>query len=116
MAPNADKHKFSITLQKDSSLVMEAYARLQINILLEPIDGFEFLKNVPKVFMPALWFEEYVELTPDLMQQLTYSFIMIPRYLSIAGLVLVLIGACLLAVPLIIQRFITESVPYSPLT
>lgn len=110
MVPNADKHKFGLTLQQDSGLVIDANARLQINVLLEPIDGFSFLANVPKVFIPTTWFEQVVELAPDLIDQLRLYFFIVPLGLTILGITLVSLGA--ISIIIITQRTSCKTISY----
>ncbi|XKL67356.1 hypothetical protein PGB90_002847 [Kerria lacca] len=52
MNPNSTKHKFHITFQKDWGLVLDVTARLQINMLIEPIEGMEL--NIS-----SQWFDNF---------------------------------------------------------
>ncbi|XP_039283747.1 protein croquemort isoform X3 [Nilaparvata lugens] len=71
LAPNADNHSFAITLEKFSGVPLMVNARLQINILMEPVADMNVFKNLPQIYMPMMWFHQHAEMTPELAANLT---------------------------------------------
>ncbi|XP_065209535.1 protein croquemort-like [Planococcus citri] len=97
MHPTAEKHQFSITVQKDSGMVMEIFARLQINVRVEPFSGLGFFSDLPKMMVPTLWFEEYIEMPSSLSWQVRIAFGLAPLLISIIGYGSIIIGiVCLI--------------------
>ena len=45
--------------------------KLQVNILLQKVEGIEYLfKNLPKVMFPVFWFESVAEMQEDMSSSL----------------------------------------------
>ena len=45
--------------------------KLQVNILLQKVEGIEYLfKNLPKVMFPVFWFESVAEMPEDMSSSL----------------------------------------------
>lgn len=100
MNPAPEKHQFSVLLQEDSGIVMEIFARLQINVDVNPNSGISFFSNLPKMMFPTIWFEEHAELPNDLKSKLTLIFTRLPYWFpttayifGITGCILALIGS-----------------------
>jgi scavenger receptor class B protein 1 len=64
LKPDKRKHQFFLTLEPTTGIPLEVGARLQINMLMQPIAGITLYENVPRVFVPMLWFEQRVQI-PD---------------------------------------------------
>lgn len=45
---------------------LEIAARFQVNLLITPIPGLKMYKNVPRKFMPILWFEQHLKIPADI--------------------------------------------------
>ncbi|XP_037050598.1 protein croquemort-like [Bradysia coprophila] len=58
MSPSKDKHAFSIKLDANKGVPVEINARLQMNVLLQPINGLTIYENVPHVMVPMFWFTQ----------------------------------------------------------
>lgn len=41
-------------------------AQFQVNVLIEPIAGISMFRDVPKMFVPMMWFRERATITPEL--------------------------------------------------
>ncbi|XP_065206598.1 protein croquemort-like [Planococcus citri] len=95
MNPVAGKHQFFVTVQKDSGMVMEIFARLQINIMVEPYPSLGFFANLPRMMVPTVWFEEYIEMPENLKTKIKLAFNLAPFLLSVCGFSSVIIGIVL---------------------
>lgn len=69
---------------------MEAAARMQLNMLMQPIKSINLYENVPKILAPLFYFDQKIELKDELAESLRLIQ-NIPEYLNY----LVLILACL---------------------
>lgn len=55
--PNDKKHSFYITLEPNTGIPLDVAARLQVNILLQPSNTIDLFKNIPKIYLPIMWFD-----------------------------------------------------------
>ncbi|XP_042220970.1 protein peste-like [Homarus americanus] len=75
--PEADKHAFTMDLIPELGTPMWVSARMQINMYVRPYPGkfklgkITILKDVPKVYLPLLWFEEVAGVPEDMASQLS---------------------------------------------
>ncbi|XP_063975444.1 protein croquemort-like isoform X3 [Diachasmimorpha longicaudata] len=69
-------HNFSIVVQPDMGIPLQVRARLQLNLLIQPIQYIGLFENVPKVFIPMLWFRQEADLSSDLGSQLKFVLIL----------------------------------------
>lgn len=87
-------HDFSILVQPDMGIPLQVRARLQLNLLIQPIKHIKLFENVPKIFIPMLWFRQEADLSSDLGSQLKFVLILPTlgqvTFLGIAGLGLLL--------------------------
>lgn len=97
MEPSEKKHTFDLTLHQITGIPLSVNARLQINILVDKIEGIDFYKHLPRAYVPMIWFNQRAAITPELANQL--SDIQIfgyfePCFFAVAGLgaVLLIIG------------------------
>lgn len=60
MAPDEEKHSFIMDVLPKYGIALRAFARLQMNVVVEKSDGFGWFDkiNQEKIYLPALWFEE----------------------------------------------------------
>lgn len=100
MEPSADRHRFDITLHKLTGVPLSVNARLQINILTDKIHGIKFFENLPRAYMPMIWFNERALVTSDLASELSQLQIYTwfePGFFTVTG-----IGAVLFFIGLFI--------------
>ncbi|XP_065209534.1 protein croquemort-like [Planococcus citri] len=120
MDPVLEKHQFSVTLQKDSGIPMEIFARLQINVDVQPYPGIAFFSRLPKAMFPTVWFEEHAELPNDLRGKLNLLFTQLPGWLPVSAFVLMTLGAIIITIGCISSRFYRQNsdseVPYTTQT
>uniref|UniRef100_A0A6M2DE38 Putative plasma membrane glycoprotein cd36 n=1 Tax=Xenopsylla cheopis TaxID=163159 RepID=A0A6M2DE38_XENCH len=98
LKPDKTLHEFRVALEPQTGIPLLVNARLQINMLLQPMKGISMLNNVPKVFVPMMWFCQRVSLTEDLASEAKLGLVMIDLgyYLSYAfagvALLIIIIG------------------------
>ncbi|XP_075153553.1 protein peste-like [Haematobia irritans] len=93
--PNKDQHEFYMILEPRTGVALEVAARFQVNMLVEPLKGVSLYEDVPRTFLPLIWFEQRVRITPELASDLK----MIPRVLlggQIFAAILLAIGIVML--------------------
>ncbi|XP_011300459.1 protein croquemort isoform X2 [Fopius arisanus] len=73
---NDGSHDFSILVQPDLGIPLQVKARLQLNLLIQPMEHIGLFANVPKVFIPMLWFRQEADLSSDLGSQLKFVLIL----------------------------------------
>nr|CAH7721426.1 unnamed protein product [Callosobruchus chinensis] len=91
MQPDRNKHQFYIIIQPKSGIVMEIYARMQVNMLLQPVNHIRLYEKVPKVFIPLFYFTQTVHLRDELAANLRMIQSM-PDYANYLMLILCLLG------------------------
>ncbi|XP_053959635.1 protein peste-like isoform X2 [Anastrepha ludens] len=95
LRPEKQKHELYLVLEPKTGLMLEMAARLQSNILVEPISDFTMFRNRRRIFFPLFWFEARTRVSPDLANE----FKIMPRVTlcgQILGGISVLIGVVLL--------------------
>ena len=79
----------------EQGIPLEVKIRLQINVLVRPLQYIQILEDIPTMFYPMIWFETTTELTEDLASQLRLLS-MVPRFGNIFGYSGVALGVLLL--------------------
>jgi CD36 family len=62
--------------------------------LVQPIDDISLFQDVPRVFIPAMWFEQKFVMDEEMAQQVKIA-VKIPRIGQLAGLIMLVIGIIL---------------------
>ncbi|XP_046739499.1 protein croquemort-like isoform X2 [Diprion similis] len=90
MNPDDEKHGFYIVLEPTTGIPIDVAARLQVNILLQPLQSLSLFKDVPKTYFPMFWFNERAGITEELAPSLwlLIHLLDIGHYTSIAILFL----------------------------
>lgn len=70
---------------------MEVAARFQINLLIEPIRTISIYENVQKKFMPILWFEQHVQMSKEIAEEVQ-MILKLPSMGVFMGFVTIFIG------------------------
>lgn len=91
MKPNKDKHDFYITVEPTSAIVVDLRARMQLNMLLQPIEGFTLFRDVPTAYVPIFYFDQMVTSSDDLALKIVLMQYIPTMVLSLA-LLLILIA------------------------
>ncbi|XP_066903768.1 protein croquemort [Halyomorpha halys] len=97
MEPSEKNHTFDLTLHKITGIPLSVNARLQINVLVDKIEGIDFYEHLPRAYMPMIWFNQRAAITPELAKQLSDIQIfgyLEPCFFAVAGLgaILLIIG------------------------
>ena len=80
----------------EQGIPLEVAIRLQINILVRPLEYIDILQDIPTMFFPMIWFETTTELPDDMAAQLRLLSI-VPEFGKIFGYSGLGIGVLLLA-------------------
>lgn len=94
--PSRDKHEFYMILEPLTGVVLEAAARFQINMLIEPVKNIALYEKVPYKYMPLLWFEQKVTISEEMASDLRVV-LSIPTTGSICASVLIAIGILMIS-------------------
>ena len=96
LQPSADKHNSVLWMEPVSSIPGKVNIRLQLNILLKPVEGINLFKDVQEVMFPVLWFESLAELPEGSLDML----LMLPTIIESSSLFIIV--CCILSCILII--------------
>jgi len=64
LTPDKEKHSSFIRLEPVAGAPVDVNVRMQVNVMLAPVQGINLLENVSKSFFPVLWSENAVSV-PD---------------------------------------------------
>ncbi|XP_015188177.1 PREDICTED: protein croquemort-like isoform X1 [Polistes dominula] len=76
LKPLREKHETFVIIEPKSGVPLEVKAQLQLNLMVEPIDGMSIFKYVRKTYMPMLWFTQEATLTSDYVSQVKFLLIL----------------------------------------
>lgn len=74
---------------------LEVTIRLQANFLVRPIEELSIFQNVPRIFMPAMWFEQKFTMDAEMAQQIRIA-VQIPWIGQLAGFISLVLGGVLI--------------------
>ncbi|XP_005188827.2 protein peste [Musca domestica] len=66
LKPEKEKHEFFMTLEPNAGVPMDVGGGFQANYLMEPVAGIRPYHNIPRTFIPIMWAEERVRVTPEI--------------------------------------------------
>ncbi|KAG5318132.1 CRQ protein, partial [Pseudoatta argentina] len=89
--PNDKDHSFTITLEPMTGIPLEVIARLQVNLLLQPSETITIFNNVPKIYMPMIWFELKIQIPEDMASNLK-KLLALPTVMLSIGIAMIAIG------------------------
>ena len=95
LQPSAEKHNSLLWLEPVSSIPAKVNIRLQLNILLKPVEGISLLKDVQEVMLPVFWFESVAELPEGSLDML----LMLPTIIETSSVFLIV--TCILVILLL---------------
>ncbi|XP_036144052.1 protein peste-like isoform X2 [Monomorium pharaonis] len=97
LLPNDRDHSFSITLEPMTGIPLEVIARFQVNLLMQPSETVTLFKNVPKIYMPMIWFELKVQMTEEMVSSLRI-LLALPIVMLSIGITMIVVGLCLIGI------------------
>ncbi|GAB0094338.1 Protein croquemort [Sergentomyia squamirostris] len=98
MHPKKEEHEFYMALEPQTGIPLDIRGQLQLNLMMTPDKHFTMFENVPKMFVPMLWFRQTANLTEDLAKSAWWAVNLRPFGLYLAfgllaiGGVFVLVG------------------------
>lgn len=91
LKPTKEKHDFYIAVEPISAIVVDIRARMQLNMLLQPIEGFTLFRDVPRAYIPIFYFDQAVTSNDDLATKIVLIQY-IPTMILCFALLLTIIG------------------------
>lgn len=95
LTPNQSKHEFYMVLEPMTGVPLDVAARLQINMLIQPVDGIGLYQDAPFMFFPVLWFEQKVAID-DMMAAELRTVVKIPMIGYICCGIVITVGVLML--------------------
>lgn len=87
-----------ISFPQKTSFPLEIAARFQLNLMVTPIPRFNLYRNVPRKFMPILWFEQHVVASSSV-ASMVKLVLAAPTIGQVLGVILLIIGLiCMISV------------------
>jgi len=80
---------------------LEVTIRFQANFLVRPIEDIALFQDVPRIFMPAMWFEQKFVMDEEMAEQIKIA-IQIPWIGRVVAFVLLGIGVLLVLISILI--------------
>lgn len=117
MLPDKEKHQFFMSFEpvsnfflyltnfnflifQKTAIPLEVAARFQINLLVESIPSVAMYRDIPRTFVPVLWFEQHVKMSENIADEIKFALDM-PYMGQLMGAVICIIGLiALLIMPL----------------
>merc|ERR1719348_821902 len=85
MNPQEELHDSSFWIEPRSSIPLKVQMRLQLNVLLNKVEGIEYLfKDLQKVMFPVFWFDSSMELPAEMSASL-HILVMLPDLMAGCG-------------------------------
>ncbi|XP_011268792.1 protein croquemort isoform X3 [Camponotus floridanus] len=76
LLPNPEKHQISIVIEPTTGIPIQVQAKLQLNLLIEPIQHMSMFENINKTYIPMLWFIQEADLTASYANQVKILLIL----------------------------------------
>ncbi|XP_063990082.1 protein croquemort-like [Diachasmimorpha longicaudata] len=100
--PNEMNHSFYYLLEPYTGIPIDVAARLQVNILLQPLDFVSIFRDVPKIYFPCFWFSMRAGTTEDLAASLR-MLLLVPSIGLYSSIIISIVGGLVLLVIAITQ-------------
>ena len=92
LQPSAERHNSVLWLEPASSIPGKVNIRLQLNVLLRPVEGITLFKDLQEIMLPVLWFESLAEIPEGSLDML----MMLPTIIESSSLFIIV--SCLLVI------------------
>jgi len=64
--PEQDRHEFHIDLEPEMGVPSSVRARLQISLLIEPVQDIDIVEKSQRIFFPLIWFDISADVNEDM--------------------------------------------------
>ncbi|KAK4875497.1 hypothetical protein RN001_011919 [Aquatica leii] len=112
--PQKEKHEFYFTLEPEIGVITSTAARLQLNVLLQPLPDFQLFKRVPELIFPIFWTEQKVDLYDEHASGIRL-LLMAPTINKVFSIVLIVTGLLSISYVSLIMYFNEKRVTKSKL-
>nr|ALR72544.1 sensory neuron membrane protein SNMP2 [Colaphellus bowringi] len=68
--PNSSIHEIFLLIEPNTGTPLQGMKRIQLNVVLRPVEFVEYTANLPSTVLPLIWIEEGVNLSQDLLDKL----------------------------------------------
>jgi len=92
ISPNEERHSSYLSLMPEPGIPLDVSIRMQINVLMRPLEYIQIMEDIDTMMYPMLWFESYTHLEDDVVRALKFLEIA-PKLGNIVGGVALGIGA-----------------------
>lgn len=69
MRPDKRKHELFIIVEPTTGIPLQVKAKMQLNLLVEPVKHMSMFENIRKTYIPILWFSQEANLTASYASQ-----------------------------------------------
>ncbi|XP_039285237.1 protein croquemort [Nilaparvata lugens] len=104
MSPDAEKHRFYITMEPRTGIPLDVAARLQINLLLQTLEGIGPFHDTPYIYFPMMWFNQRASMTGEMAAGLKFV-LQLPTLMATGASVLMGVGLLFIVLWLAILFF-----------
>jgi len=85
VTPRVGDHDSTFWIEPLSSIPLKVEMRMQLNVLLDKIEGIDYLfKDMPRVMFPVFWFDSHLEIPQQMAAQLQL-LVMLPNMMVGSG-------------------------------
>ncbi|XP_067134794.1 scavenger receptor class B member 1-like [Centruroides vittatus] len=93
LKPDPQRHLFHIDLQPQMGVPVNVGAKMQINVIIEKIEGIMQFANITgRTYFPALWFTQSFTINEPLIKKLQMVTQDIPYYVNVASFLSICVG------------------------
>lgn len=102
LKPDPQRHQFYIDLQPQMGIPVNVRAKMQINVILERIEGIMQFENITgRTYFPVLWFSQSATINEPIVKQLQLVTQDLPHYVNVGSFLLVVVGGIILMLAII---------------
>ncbi|XP_054264335.1 protein peste-like isoform X2 [Macrosteles quadrilineatus] len=102
LEPDPERHEFYFSIEPTYGVPIDIGARVQLNMLMQPIPHISMYKNVPRVMFPVLWVDQRVTISEALAWELRLV-LLLPTLATIAGVFALSSGTILFVILLALR-------------
>eukprot|EP00088_Acartia_fossae_P042692 TRINITY_DN4488_c0_g2_i2.p1 TRINITY_DN4488_c0_g2~~TRINITY_DN4488_c0_g2_i2.p1 ORF type:complete len:496 (+),score=94.32 TRINITY_DN4488_c0_g2_i2:56-1543(+) len=70
MKPEQDKHRTFLRIEPESGVPTQVSAKFQLNVLMQNVSDVKLFQNLPKAFVPVMWYENVAETPHEMVFQM----------------------------------------------